>query len=321
MYLASQEDRVYSDYFDSIVERASFGAAPASLPQEVPASVTPAQVFDGPVDPSSLNAGELLALRDAITAEQQTRDEWQRVEVPKGVYQIGADIPAAYWTVGALDGATAYIYWCDVLDASGTGMSWDGDVHEHAYLRSKTFKYADPGDPDHVAWDMQDGQYFIVDDGIAVFTPYAGKDFAEFEGAGKPANMTFDLSSYDWQGLIDLRARCGLALWGACEGKAALTAGVYVIGTDIPAGKYTIAPKEGGTCFIYWGDTLDATGQGLSFAGDIFNSEYLKSETFSYYSVGDATKVTWDMKDGQYFIVDDGIAVFGAPEATSLGFK
>ena len=307
-------------YFDSVVERASFGAAPAPQTQQAAAPAAPAKLPDGPVDPSSLNAGELLALCGAIAAEQQKRDEWQRVEVPKGVYKIGADIPAAYWTVSALDGATAYIYWCDVLDASGTGMSWDGSVHESAYLRSKTYKYADPGDPDHVAWDMRDGQYFIVDNGIAVFTPFAGKDLAEIEGLGSPADMAFDLSSYDWQGLIDLRARCGLELWSV-GGKASLGAGVYVIGTDIPAGKYTIAPNECGTCFIYWGDALDETGQGLSFAGDIFNSEYLKSETYAYYAVGDATKVTWDMKDGQYFIVDDGIAVFGAPEATKLGFK
>ena len=308
-------------YFDSVVERASFGEAPAQgTPAPAPAPA-PSQTIDGAIDPTALNAGELLALRAAIAAEQQKRDEWQRVEVPKGVYKIGEDIPAACWTVGTLEGATTYVYWCDMLDASGAGMSWDGSVHEHAYLRSKTFQFAEPGDPDHVSWDMKDGQYFIVDDGIAVFTSYAGKDLAEFEGLDTPANLAFDLSAYDWQGLIDLRARCGLAMWGACEGKAALTAGVYVIGTDIPAGKYTIAPREGGTCFIYWGDTLDETGQGLSFAGDIFNSEYLKSETFSYYSVGDATKVTWDMKDGQYFIVDDGIAVFGAPEATKLGFK
>ena len=326
--IAAAEGSVLEDmepYFDSVVERASFGEAPAQRDPAAPAepvpAAAPAQTFGGAIDPSALTGGELLALRDAIAAEQQKRDEWQSVEVPKGVYTIGEDIPAAHWTVSALEGATAYVYWCDVLDASGAGMSWDGNVHENAYLRSRSYKYAEPGDPDHVSWNMENGQYFIVDDGIAVFTPFAGKDLAEFEGLDTPANLAFDLSGYDWQGLIDLRARCGLAMWGACEGKASLTAGVYVIGTDIPAGKYTIAPREGGTCFIYWGDALDATGQGLSFEGDIFNSEYLKSETFAYYTAGDATKVTWDMKDGQFFIVDDGVAVFGAPEAAKLGFK
>lgn len=54
----------------------------------------------------------------------------------------------------------------------------------------------------------------------------------------------------------------------------------------------------------------------------IYESEYLKSETYRYYDKGDKTEITWDMKDGQYFMVDEGIAVFtpyaGKP---SLGFK
>ena len=36
-------------------------------------------------------------------------------------------------------------------------------------------KYYEKGDPTEATWEMKDGQYFSVEDGIATFTPYSGK--------------------------------------------------------------------------------------------------------------------------------------------------
>lgn len=98
--------------------------------------------------------------------------------------------------------------------------------------------------------------------------------------------------------------------------------GVWVVGEDIPAGKWTIKPQDEHSVFVYWGDKLNEAGTNVAYS-TIYEYEVLTSKNNKYYSEAyDLTEVSWDLKDGHYIVVDDGIAVFtpysGKP---SLGFK
>lgn len=132
-------------------------------------------------DLSVLSYEELVSIKDQINIAIWQSEEWQEVEVPKGVWIIGDDIPAGKWTIKAADEIKAEVYWCDKLDDSGTGASFFGKIYEYEALYSLHHRYYEKGDTTEVTWDLKNGQYFIVDDGIALFTTYSGKPSLGFK--------------------------------------------------------------------------------------------------------------------------------------------
>lgn len=133
------------------------------------------------VDLTGLSFEELVALKDQINLAIWQSEEWQAVEVPKGVYTVGEDIPAGKWTITASDETKAHIYWGDRLDASGVNLSYEGSIWEAELLYSPTYRSYEKGDPTEVTWELKEGHYFIVQEGIAVFSPYAGKPSLGFK--------------------------------------------------------------------------------------------------------------------------------------------
>lgn len=124
---------------------------------------------------SGMSFDELVALNDQINLAIWNSQEWQEVEVPQGVWVVGQDIPAGKWTIKAADGITTFVEWGDVLDESGIGLSFSGKLYETKYIKSVNYRYYEKGDCTEVIWELKDGQYFIVEDGIALFSPYSGK--------------------------------------------------------------------------------------------------------------------------------------------------
>ena len=143
-------------------------------------SCAPAEGADA-FDFSGFSLAELAELQSRITLAMFETDEWQEVEVPQGVYKIGEDIPAGKWTIRAIDGGRAYVYWGDVLSASGLSISASGRIYAYGNLYSKTAPTYQVTDRTEITFDMQYGQYFIVDMGVAVFTPYAGAPKLNFK--------------------------------------------------------------------------------------------------------------------------------------------
>lgn len=133
------------------------------------------------IDLSGMSYEELVALKEQIDLAIWNSEEWQEVEVPKGVWVVGQDIPAGKWTISAADGVTASVKWGDVLDESGVGLSFNGRVYETEYLKSVNYRYYEKGDASEVTWELKDGQYLIVEDGLALFTPYSGKKSLGFK--------------------------------------------------------------------------------------------------------------------------------------------
>ena len=132
-----------------------------------------------------------------------------------------------------------------------------------------------------------------------------------------------DLSGMSFDELVALKEQINLALWQTEEWQeVTVPQGVYTVGQDIPAGHWTITPAKGQWGTIKWGDVLDESGRDLAFGGSIYVYEILTCETNGTFSDGDRTQIDFELKDGQFVIVDNCQMVFspfsGKPD---LGFK
>lgn len=119
--------------------------------------VTLAETQD--IDLSKMSYAELVALKDKINLAIWNSQEWQEVTVPVGVYQIGVDIPAGYWTISPLKGMYVGISLGYTLDKTLTYIT---DAYPNTYTASS------------VSWYLEEG-YIEIWDAPAIFTPYAGK--------------------------------------------------------------------------------------------------------------------------------------------------
>lgn len=126
------------------------------------------------VDLSGMSFSDLVALREQVNMALWASDEWQAVEVPKGVYTIGKEIPAGKWTISAVNGAYVDLRWCDKLDESGVKPSSKSKIYVYDSLYSPYSIYYNSSKSSQLTWNLKDGQYLIVDDGRAVFTPFIG---------------------------------------------------------------------------------------------------------------------------------------------------
>ena len=71
------------------------------------------------IDLSGMTLAELMELSQQVTMAMWETEEWEEVEVPIGVYEIGVDIPAKHWNIAAADGYFPEITYASKLDASG----------------------------------------------------------------------------------------------------------------------------------------------------------------------------------------------------------
>lgn len=135
------------------------------------------------IDLTGMTYDELVALKDQINLAIWNSEEWQEVEVPYGVWEVGVDIPAGKWTVKPVEGTRANIHWGSRLNASGTDVDYQSskDIYELERIYHKNYRSYEPGDPTEVTWDLQDGQFFVVTEGIVIFSPYSGKPSLGFK--------------------------------------------------------------------------------------------------------------------------------------------
>ena len=136
------------------------------------------------IDLSGLSYEELVRLRDRINLAMWESSEWEEVEVPIGVWQVGADIPAGHWTIAAADGVWCTIARSRFLDSTGKEVEFgSGSNYFSEILTHPDNSTYDPKtDPVSVDLVLSDGEYLVVDTGNVVFTPYAGKASLGFKG-------------------------------------------------------------------------------------------------------------------------------------------
>ena len=123
-----------------------------------------------PVDLSGMTFDQLVALRDQLNLAIWNSQEWQEVEVPAGIYQVGVDIPAGHWHIAAKNYSYTQIYYFEKLNIYGTDPDPINGYMYFIFLKNL-------GSTDDVSTDidMKDGMYFKADSDSVIFTPYAGK--------------------------------------------------------------------------------------------------------------------------------------------------
>lgn len=127
------------------------------------------------IDLSALTWEELLDLKARITMEQLTRDEWQEVEVPQGVWVVGEDIPAGKWTVRCSYGNSVTISWGQYLDADGHGIDYFRGTNDSKNIKNVNGRLYQEGDATEYTFDAIDGYYVVINFSSATFTPFTGK--------------------------------------------------------------------------------------------------------------------------------------------------
>ena len=139
-------------------------------------SLAPAAFAD--VDLSGMTFDELVALKDQINLALWNSADWQEVEVPQGVWEVGADIPSGKWTILPTPFADTYIKIGQETKNGGT------EVNAKVSQRIKDKDYRDfDASKDITSWnvELEAGQFLQVDYGPCIFTPYAGKPSLGFK--------------------------------------------------------------------------------------------------------------------------------------------
>lgn len=134
-----------------------------------------------------------------------------------------------------------------------------------------------------------------------------------------------DLSGMSYDELVALKDQINLAMWQSDEWQEVeVPQGVWVVGEDIPAGKWTVKCAEPWiNTEINWGESLTESGERIAWGGrySVYNSVY--NPNHRYYKKGDGiTEYTFEVRSGDFIVVDDGSAIFMPPTGKpSLGFK
>lgn len=125
-------------------------------------------------DLSALSYDDLVKLVSSAQLEMMTSDKWQEVVVPEGVYKIGEDIPAGHWTITA----PAKVYCVQVC--VGPKLFDNGRVnYDNFYaLHGKDNSLNYEGETNYISVVLKNGQYISIEDGSAIFTPFAGNSFS-----------------------------------------------------------------------------------------------------------------------------------------------
>jgi hypothetical protein len=140
-------------------------------------------------DLSGLSFDELVQLREQVNLSLWQTDEWERVEVPAGVYKVGRDIPAGHWTITPAPESFLSIWYGDILNDSGTdaGYGWDGIngfVGTFSTRTNEDGSWKNPSELHHLDIVIVDGWY-IKTSGTVYFSPYAGTPDLGFKKKGE----------------------------------------------------------------------------------------------------------------------------------------
>ena len=131
----------------------------------------------------------------------------------------------------------------------------------------------------------------------------------------------WDLSGLTFDDLVALKDQVQRAIWDSADWQeVTVPQGIYKVGADIPAGKWTILCKSNSMGEIEVADSLRENGTKVTFPPKA--SKVIYNPESKMYSDGDAIEWTVELFDGEYVAVSMSSLVFtpysGAP---SLGFK
>ena len=121
---------------------------------------------------------------------------------------------------------------------------------------------------------------------------------------------SIDLSSLSYDELIALSSKITMEIMSRPDFKTVkVPPGAYMVGKDIPAGKWTITATEG-ACEVYWGKSLDEYGVDVPYSDRIATID----------DWGSQSTASWDLVEGTYIVVNRNAVTFTPYVPVSLGF-
>lgn len=140
-------------------------------------------------------------------------------------------------------------------------------------------------------------------------------------GCSNCAAETIDLSGMNFAELVDLQNSVNLALWNSEEWEeVTVPEGVWTVGEDIPAGKWTIRAAGENFLILYWCDRVDQFGA-ISSKGRLYEWHHIKSPEQASYKEGETSEITLTLQKGQYVEVSKGSAVFTPYTGNHFSFR
>ena len=127
-----------------------------------------------------------------------------------------------------------------------------------------------------------------------------------------------DISGLSYDELIDLVNKAQMEMMKMDKWQEVVVPeGIYIIGKDIPAGRWTItAPEKLYTVLIYVGKKLYD-----DFTVDFDSMTSLKGTANSMYREGDTSSITLELKDDMYLQIKSGSAIFSPYQGNSFSFR
>lgn len=128
-------------------------------------------------DLSGMSFDELVALKEQVNLAIWNSKEWQEVEVPQGIWEVGKDIPAGKWTVKACPEAATYILVGTELKNNGNTVA---PTLSH-FINDEGNDTFHEGNISSWTFDLKSGDYVQVSTGTAIFMPYTGNPSLGFK--------------------------------------------------------------------------------------------------------------------------------------------
>lgn len=129
-----------------------------------------------------------------------------------------------------------------------------------------------------------------------------------------------DLSGMSFDELVALKDQINLALWNSADWQeVTVPQGLYKVGSDIPAGKWTIKAPVGGYTVVKIGSQVDENGTDVDYHGEL---KPICGDNYSGFAPSSACAFwTVELREDQYVSVKNGDCVFTPYAGNNLGFK
>lgn len=139
--------------------------------------------------------------------------------------------------------------------------------------------------------------------------------------AGTAAADLPDLSGLSFDELVALRDQLNLAMWSSQEWQeVTVPVGVWEVGKDIPAGHWTIFPKEDGATQIHYGELLNETGKEIA-QGCTRYDPLIAGENSAWADQIDSRFVDIEMKEGWFLVTEKTVIIKPYAGKPDLGFQ
>lgn len=237
---------------------------------------------------------EIQAEIDGMNLQIWQSQAWSSVIVPQGRWRVGKDIPAGDYHVMSVSKKASLIIWVKGETPDDYWHLLDGHFDD---------------------WVGSEWSSIHVNEGDVIDLDFAGLRFISdgykpsFSAFGIQANSANDLQQ-QYDALCEELRRC--PEWE----EVTVPAGLYQVGTQIPAGRWTIWPEPGMLGAVQYGQYLTSDGD-LAWA----DSYGMISATRRTYDIAQyIERVSIDCEDGWYIKVPDKPVVF-TPYAGPVLFK